>query len=226
VQVSSRQELEEFRRLGFATPEPFLLSHGIDLPPREVSGDPPPPPPGMRGRVVFLGRVNWEKGLDRLVPAMRLVPETELVIAGNDEEEYAARLKELAREAGVADRLRFTGPVDQESKWELLSGAALVVLPSYSESFGMAALEAMAVARPVVVTPEVGLAGIVRDADSGIVVDGAPEKLGPAIDLLIDQPDRRKSMGDNGRRRIEEQLTWDSIALQMQRWYEEITRRP
>ena len=85
----------------------------------------------------------------------------------------------------MADRLRLAGPVDQEGKWELLSGADLVVLPSYSESFGMAALEAMAVARPVAVTPEVGLAEIVREADSGIVVDGAPEKLGLAIDRLL-----------------------------------------
>ena len=46
------------------------------------------------------------------------------------------------------------------------------------------------------------------------------------IDQLIAQPERRKRMGENGRRKIEEQLTWDSVALRMQRWYEEITLRP
>ena len=98
----------------------------------------------------------------------------------------------------------------------------MVVLPSYSENFGMAAIEAMAVGRPVVVTPEVGLAEIVRETGSGIVVDGAPEQLGAAIRELLADPLRRKDHGARGRRAVEERFTWDSIARTMRGWYEEV----
>jgi glycosyltransferase involved in cell wall biosynthesis len=124
----------------------------------------------------------------------------------------------------VADRITFAGPVRASDKWGMLSSAAVVVLPSYHESFGLAALEAMAVARPVVVTPEVGMADIVLDADSGIVVEGKPEKLGPAIEALVADPQRSRVLGANGRRVIEERLSWDKIAAEMLRKYKEIVR--
>jgi glycosyltransferase involved in cell wall biosynthesis len=226
IQVTSRRELDEFRRFGFRTPEPWLIPHGMDLPEGEVTPVPVPPPEGAAPRVVFLGRINWKKGLDRLIPAMVHVPGAELVLAGNDEENYSSSLKELAREAGVANRVTFAGPVRDEGKWDLLRSGTVFVLPSYDENFGIAALEAMAVARPVVVTPEVGMAEIVVEADSGIVVDGAPEKLGPAIDALLRDPARLQHKGANGRRVIEKRLTWDRIALEMRRAYEGIVRQP
>jgi glycosyltransferase involved in cell wall biosynthesis len=119
----------------------------------------------------------------------------------------------------------FAGPVHGEEKWKLLRSAALVALPSYSENFGMAAMEAMAVGRPVVVTPEVGIADIVLESDSGIVVDGAPEIMGPAIDALLNDTGQLKSKGNNGRRIIEKRYTWDHIASEMRNKYEEILRR-
>jgi glycosyltransferase involved in cell wall biosynthesis len=115
--------------------------------------------------------------------------------------------------------------VHGEEKWKLLRSAALVALPSYSENFGMAVMEAMAVGRPVVVTPEVGIADIVGESDSGIVVDGAPRMMGPAIDALLKDAGELKRKGDNGRRIIEERYTWDRIASEMQVKYEEILRR-
>jgi glycosyltransferase involved in cell wall biosynthesis len=226
IQVTSRQELEEYERFGFGGARPFLVPHGIDPPPRSrVVTGPPPPAPGSLARVVFLGRVNWEKGLDRLVPAMRHVPGAELVVAGNDEEGYTAKLADLARREGVDDRVVFRGPVQAEEKTELLLGASLVVLPSYSENFGMAVLEAMALGRPVVVTPEVGLAEAVAQTDSGIVVDGAPDELGPAIRKLLGDPEQLRAKGENGRRSVEERFTWDSVAQQMHAKYDEILRQ-
>jgi glycosyltransferase involved in cell wall biosynthesis len=223
IHTTSPRELEEFKSFDFNAVEPFLIPHGIDLaelaPP---SFKPPAPPEGMRARILFLGRISWEKGLDRLVPAMGHLPEVELVIAGNDESGYSAELKELGRQSGSLDRMTFLGPVLGEEKWKLLRSAALVVLPSYSENFGMVALEAMAVGRPVVVTPEVGLSAMVAEADSGIVVAGEPDVLGPAIDALLRDPEQLKRKGANGRRTIEERFTWESVAGRLRRKYEEI----
>jgi glycosyltransferase involved in cell wall biosynthesis len=226
IQTTSPRELEEYRSFGFESVEPFLLPHGIDLGELQApSGKPPAPPEGRRARIVFLGRVSWEKGLDRLIPSLVHSPDVELVVAGNDESGYTAAMTGLARSEGVLDRVVFAGPVHGEEKWKLLRSAALVALPSYSENFGMAAMEAMAVGRPVVVTPEVGIADIVRESDSGIVVDGAPGIMGPAIDALLNDAGQLKSKGNNGRRIIEKRYTWDHIASEMRNKYEEILRR-
>ena len=69
-----------------------------------------------RPYVLFLGRLNWKKGLDRLIPAMQQVTNADLLIAGNDEENYRPKLEALARRCGVADRICFLGPVDGETK--------------------------------------------------------------------------------------------------------------
>ena len=116
-----------------------------------------------RPYVLFLGRLNWKKGLDRLIPAMEQVTNADLLIAGNDEENYRPELEALARRCGVADRVRFLGPVHGERKWELLSSAQILALPSYSENFGNVVLEAMAVGCAVIVTPEVGMASVVHE---------------------------------------------------------------
>ena len=129
--------------------------------------------------VLFLGRINWKKGLDRLLAAFARVDDARLVIAGNDEEQYRPALEERARQLGLADRVTFTGPVHGAGKAALLTGAQLLVLPSYSENFGNVVLEAMAAGRPVVVTPEVGLAPVVTSTGAGLVADGGPERSEP-----------------------------------------------
>src|SRR5262249_46224489 len=155
-----------------------LIANGIEIP--DVNTDCASETSSMSGDrpfILFLGRLNWEKGLDRLIPAMTVVREVELVVAGNDEENYKQTLMGLARKFGVSERVRFVGPVNGVAKWDLLRRAKMLVLPSYSENFGIVALEAMSVGRPVIVTPEVGLASTVREATAGLVIVGEPERL-------------------------------------------------
>jgi glycosyltransferase involved in cell wall biosynthesis len=65
--------------------------------------------------VLFLGRINWKKGLDRLIPAMEYVPGARLLIAGNDEENYRSKLEVLARRLGVIDRIHFLRSMVREN---------------------------------------------------------------------------------------------------------------
>src|SRR5262249_54056295 len=148
--------------------------------------------------VLFLSRINWKKGLDRLIDAWHHIPDCPLVIAGNDDEHYQATLMERARALGIADRVLFIGEVRDEHKWAVYERAQLFVLPSYSENFGNVVAEAMAMARPVVLTPEVGIAPLVRAAGAGVVTDGAPEKLAAAIQELLADPARCLEMGRRG----------------------------
>lgn len=211
VHATSQLEVDEFRALGFHPYRTVLVANGVDFP--EVQE-------ALAARreghtILFLGRVNWKKGLDRLIPAMRNVSGARLLIAGNDDENYRPKLEALARASGVEDRVEFLGPVYGDDKWALIRAAKLLVLPSYSENFGIVALEAMACGCPVVLTPEVGIAKAIGEAGAGIVSDGDPERLGHAIAALLANPELRRTMGEVGRRLARERFSWDAIAEQM-----------
>jgi len=221
VHVTSEVEWEELKELGFKPRRIALVPNGVDFPSTETT------PNSMfhgllqsRSLILFLGRINWKKGIDRLIPALAHVPEAELIIAGNDEENYIPSLVSLAQRSGVAERVRFLGPVDDTEKWGLLRKAKMLVLPSYSENFGNVILEAMAVGCPVIVTPEVGLAPTVRNSNVGLVVEGTPENLGAAINTLLRNPDQCRRMGEAGRRIAREQFSWAAIARKMEQVYQ------
>lgn len=172
--------------------------------------------------LLFLGRIHWKKGLDRLIKAMAHVSEVRLVIAGNDDENYRPALQSLAWEAKVNDRILFMGPAYGAAKATLIKNAKLFVLPSYSENFGNSVLEAMAVGRPVAVTPEVGLSEAITAAGAGLVTEGDAETLGKNMKQLLSDPAKLERMGEAGRALVREKYSWDGIAMAMERIYREI----
>lgn len=222
LHVTSDLEAEEARRLGLPLPPVHVVANGIQP-------EPPPDgaaPPFSGPFLLFLGRVSWKKGLDRLIPALSRVPGVLLAIAGNDEEGCRPKLERLAMEVGVADRVRFLGPVHGAEKAALLHRAAALVLPSYSENFGNSALEAMAAGRPVVVTPEVGLAEVIRETGAGLVVDGDPAVLGPALRDLLADPSRMDAMGRRGAEAARQRFGWAAVAERMETVYRSILSNP
>lgn len=219
VHATSEIERADMMRLGLVARRVDVIANGIDLPAETAL-----PRDHGRPTVVSLGRINWKKGLDRLIPAMAWAPDAELTIAGNDEEALTPALMSLAERAGVAQRTRFAGPVSGGDKWRLLAGADIFALASHSENFGIAVLEAMAVGLPVVVTPEVGLARTVADAGAGLVVDGEPEAFGRAIASLAADPDLRRRMGEAGRKTARDRFSWAAIAQRMETLYRELVR--
>jgi glycosyltransferase involved in cell wall biosynthesis len=223
IHVTSEIESRELRELGFRHSRIAVIPNGVDAPQNDLSYNSRGSALNssqLRPVVLFLGRVNWKKGLDRLIPALAHIPEADLVIAGNDEENYQSTLTKLAKRLGVMDRVRFLGPVNVVEKWDLLRKAQVLVLPSYSENFGNVVLEAMSVGCPVVVTPEVGLAQVVKEANAGLVIEGVPEKLAVGINGLLHEPDNRRRMGEAGRRIAQEEFAWDAIAKRIERLYE------
>jgi glycosyltransferase involved in cell wall biosynthesis len=204
IHFTSQLEQEEAGRIGVPLPSPFVVPNGIDLVPR-------PAATREERTLVFLGRINWKKGLDRVIEALPGI-DGRLVIAGNDEESLTPRLQALAAQHGVADRVEFAGPVYGEAKWALLARATLFVLLSTSENFGNAVLEALMMETPVVLSEGVGLAGDVLRADAGIVgVEGVPTLLGDAA--------RRAAMGQRGRALVESRFTWPEVAREMEDAY-------
>jgi glycosyltransferase involved in cell wall biosynthesis len=227
LHATSDLEAENAARLTLPLPPTFVVPNGID--PQPWTGNGAGLSPQVRAVVeggpflLFLGRLSWKKGLDRLIPAMASVPGTALAVAGNDEEDLRPALERLAREAGVAGRISFLGPVHGADKAALLHRAAALVLPSRSENFGNVVLESWAAGRPVVVTPEVGLAATVRETGAGIVAEG---DLGEALRDLLADPDRCDEMGRHGEAAVRERFGWSPVAREMERIYERIQAGP
>src|SRR5688500_2013421 len=134
IHFTSHREWEDAKRTGVPLPSPFDVPNGIELTAR-------PDVPRDENTLLFLGRVSWKKGLERTIEG--LPPAARLLVAGNDEENLTPSLRELATQAGVADRVEFLGPVYGDAKNELLARATLFVLLSQSENFGNAVLEAL-----------------------------------------------------------------------------------
>lgn len=208
IHFTSALEGEEAKRVGLPLPSPFVVPNGIDIEPRpEVPRDP--------ATLFFLGRVNWKKGLDRVISALPSLPGVRFKIAGNDDEGLSPRLRELAQQHGVVDRVEFLGPVYGAAKNELLARATLFVLLSTSENFGNAVLEALAMETPVALSREVGLAEEVVRAGAGAI------GLEDAAALLQDS-ERRAEMGRKGRALVESRFTWPRVAEEMERAYESL----
>jgi len=212
IHFTAQVEWDDARRLGIPLPDPIIVPNGIELPSADSM-------PRLPDTLLFLGRINWKKGLEFLLDAIKDAAGVKVVIAGNDEEELTPKLRAQAERNGVADRVDFRGPVSGAAKDELLRTSTALVLPSLSENFGNVVLEAMAVAMPVIVTPEVGLAADVESAGAGIVTSNAPDALAAAIRRMLGDSDARTSMGRRGRELVQSRFTWDVVAAQMEQHY-------
>ncbi|MEO8033156.1 MAG: glycosyltransferase, partial [Acidobacteriota bacterium] len=176
IHFTSEGELRDAERTNLPLPSPFIIPNGIDLPPESDMVR-------ERRTLLYLGRINWKKGIEQLIRALPLLQDARLIIAGNDEENYRAKLPRN-------DQVTFVGQVSGNEKDVLLRQATMLVLPSQNENFGNVVLEAMATGTPVVVTAGVVLAPDVDRAHAGVVVaNNEPALLAAAIGRLLDDPE-------------------------------------
>jgi glycosyltransferase involved in cell wall biosynthesis len=226
IHATSKLEADEALRFRLRWPRFAVIANGVTMEALDLAAATPENCDDVIGPgryVLFVGRINWKKGLDRLVKSMALVsPDVRLVIAGNDEGGYRADVEAVARECGVVDRVVFTGPVDGRAKAALFRNASVLALPSYSENFGNVVLEAMACGCPVVVTPEVGLASVVRDTRAGLVADGEPSLLARALSSILGDEESAREMGRRGREAVEAEFGWDAIATKVEELYRSV----
>jgi len=224
VHVTAEIEADELRAFGWPLHEVTYIPNGVDIPTR-----PPARAAGPYGHIparyaLFLSRISWKKGLDRLITAWQWVPDIPLVIAGNDDEDYQSRLEAQARALGLGHRVLFIGPVSDQDKWALYAEAQLFVLPSYSENFGNVVAEAMAVGCPVLVSPEVGIAALVAEVGAGKVIDCEPAQLAETVREMLSDDSLRAEMGARGRETVLARLSWDGVAEQAENLYRRVLR--
>ena len=217
--TSSAERSEAGQVLGSSL-DGFVLENGTDVSDHaSMQQDRVPPTDGY---VLFIGRINWKKGLDRLISSLVEMPEVRLIIAGNDEEGYREKLNAIASKAKVVGQIEYSGFVSGAAKTELIQGARMLVLPSYNENFGNVVLEALAEGCPVVVTPEVGAAEIVRASGGGLVTGDSGMTLVDGISRLNNDNDLWQRCSKQGADYVRENCSWDSVARRMLEQYQGI----
>jgi glycosyltransferase involved in cell wall biosynthesis len=161
--------------------------------------------------LLYFGRLHAKKGLDLLAQAFAELadhhPELHLILAGKDDGALAPFLREMS-DAGISSRLTWAGHVAGERARQLWGAADAFVLPSYSEGFSMAILEALACRLPVLITtachfPELGAAG------GGIIVEPTAPGVTEGLRCLLEHsPAERAELGQKGRALVERDYTW------------------
>ncbi|MCG7528986.1 glycosyltransferase [Streptomyces sp. OfavH-34-F] len=227
-------ELNELTAMGVPRSRISVVPCGVDT----AHFAPVPPaarPPGSPHRLLAVGRLVPRKGFDRAVMALADIPDAELLIAGGPDapllfaDPEAERLRKIAAEYGVADRVRLLGCVPQDLMPRLMSSADLLLsLPRY-EPFGIVPIEAMACGTPVVATAVGGQLDTVVDGVTGVLVPPTDEDghdLAATVRGLLDDPARRARYGAAGRTHALARFTWDEVTDGVCRVYAELVRTP
>ncbi len=169
--------------------------------------------------VLFLSRLHPKKRPELLLQSLHQLANQgakfHLILAGDGDPLYVKKLRELAESLKLSDRITFPGLVLGEEKYSLLQGADLFALPSFSENFAIAVAEALGAGLPVVITPGIQIAPQVKEANAGLIVEGAAEPLAAAIEQLLTQPALRQQLGNNGIELAQSQFSWLNIAQQL-----------
>ena len=227
----SEAERRTAQRYGFRTDRLTVIRNGVA---------PPMPAASSRGRqlrerlgfqqdAVVIGtvsRLERGKGTSHLISAFARItqrcPGARLLIVGDGT--MRPKLERLASSLGISDRVVFTGALDDPS--DALEAMDIFALPSFREALGMAILEAMARAKPVVATPVGGIPEAVVHGETGLLVPpGDNAALASALLTLASDPEKRREMGALGRTRFEASLTADAMARQTLEVYKRVLAR-
>jgi glycosyltransferase involved in cell wall biosynthesis len=182
--------------------------------------------PEASGRpiVLFLSRLDRKKGLELLLEAFARVRSSVdrslLVIAGEGTPGYTTSLRARADALNLSHDIVWAGFLSGDEKTAAFAAASIFVLPSFSENFGIAALEAVAAGVPVILSDQVALSDEIRDADAGLVVPCKAEPVAEAIITLLSCPERRRQVGTNAQHLAQSRFSAESVGQALKSLYQ------
>jgi glycosyltransferase involved in cell wall biosynthesis len=217
IHATAQMEADNVKNLGFSNPI-SIVPNGIDLSEikkvKKVYGS---------KKVVFLSRIHPKKGIELLLEAWRSMDTKDwtLEIAGNGEGAY---IKTLTQSVEGLKNVHFVGPQYGEAKWDFLRSADVMVLPTFSENFGIVVAEALAVGVPVITTKGTPWEDLER-YQCGWWIELSVSTLKRSLEEAMQAPqDHIKSMGINGQRLVKDKYDIKTVAQNMRLLYEKIIK--
>ncbi len=184
--------------------------------------------PADQKLVLFMSRLNVKKGLDLLLPAfrdyVRQQPGTVLALAGGDDG-YEAETRQFIDWHNLGDAIRMVGMLTGDDKRAALADADLFTLPSYSEGFSMAVLEAMAAGTPTLVSDRVGFGDAIREHEAaGLIGELTPEGVRAGLERMLADDALRQRVSQNATALLRAEYDIDVVAKRLLDEYEKVAK--
>lgn len=180
-----------------AEPDAFRVKHGLQ----------------RRQIILFLGRINYKKGIEYLIDALPTViahhENAVLLLAGDHHSDYADRLRKRVEDAGLSAHIRFLGALNRAEKSSALAVADVFALVSDNENYGLVLVEAAWWGLPMLVSREVYIASQLDEAGAALVVDRSGPAVATGLILLLDDKAMREAMGERARQLAQTVFSWD-----------------
>ena len=225
IQINNTDEREDLLRyLGHPHPNVVIIPNGVKL--SDFAQLPPKGTfrqkfnlPVEKKLVLFMSRLNAKKGLDLLLPGFRDYvrdhPDTVLALAGSDDG-YEAITRQFIEQHNLSDSIRLVGMLTGDDKKAALVDADLFTLPSYSEGFSMAVLEAMAAGTPTLVSDRVGFGETIRQHQAaGLLESLTPEAVRKGLIQLLTDNQLRRQVAQNATELVRSRYDIGVVAKQL-----------
>lgn len=233
LRALTTNEAQQYRDLGLRNPI-AVLPNGVSVPKAVTSDSFFLAFPQLRGMdiVLFLGRIHPKKGIDILLEAWGSVRQkfttAQLVIAGPGYEEMQPALTGAIERHRLAGNVTFTGMLRGDFKWSALAAARVFILPSYSEGFSVAALEALGVGTPVIVSTQCYFPEVSR-VNCGWIIRPSADQVRNSLEAALRQKDsEHQEMGRRGQELVSSEFSWASVgrkAVEVFEWIR-VGKRP
>jgi glycosyltransferase involved in cell wall biosynthesis len=204
----------------------LVIANGIDIEAARAGAHGPEAPVHGDPLLVAVGRLEWEKGFDRLLMAVNAIrfqfPRLRLVICGDGGKRAA--LEAQVQDLGLGQVVRFTGHV--ENPMPFFRAADAFVSSSLQEGFALTAAEAMALGRPVISTPASGVSSVLRDGENAILASGfSPDDIASALLRALSDRERLQRVAEAGQRFAEGHLDVRRAVAEYERLYRDVLER-
>lgn len=224
IQINNTDEQGDLRRyLGHAHPHVVIIPNGIPMADFETL-----PAPGTFRRqhgilatqplILFMSRLNIKKGLDLLLPAFASYaqshPDALLVLAGPDDG-YQATAEAFIRDHNLTRQIKLVGMLIDDDKKAALADADVFVLPSYSEGFSMAVLEAMAAGTPTIVSDRVGFGEVIRETGAACLTELTSDSVLASLEKVMHDPAYREQIRLTGQALVRQRYDIQVVADQL-----------
>lgn len=233
IHYTSEQERCEAEAIGVKS-KAAVIPLGIDT--ALFDALPPPdrfyerfPMTADRQILLFLSRLDRKKGLDLLLPAFAEVqqryPSALLALAGDGDQGFIKELQALAEQLGIDQQIVWLGFLGGQDKLAAMAAAAIFALPSYSENFGIALVEALAAGLPCVLSEQIGIAPDVEASAAGLVTRCDVASLTSAIQRLLADAALRAQISANAKRLAQQRYSLEAMTGSLIELYESIAVR-